>query len=273
MRNGMLLIMSCVISILISTAYAQSYKFDYNPSYGPAPMGGNPKSIAQQLSYENFRSIKLLNTAVMNYGGGDAEIDKLIDQYAEASALYFQSKMLESAKAFKENQAAIMTTAKQLSQKYSQDTNSLLKDSINMNVRAKLKLKLKSSEGRSVTDKLLDQGQAGVMKANDYYERFKDAKSASAMDLINSIYYYRSAKDSMFQMMKIIADYQSKHQAEAEVVEMIAKKQLQRSKKEETIQAKAEQKRKDLEAKYLDKYARDMVDNKNLVYVSKEKEK
>jgi len=62
MRKGMLLVMSCMVSILISTAYAQSYKFDYNPVYGPAPMGGNPRSIAQQLSYENFRSIKLLNT-------------------------------------------------------------------------------------------------------------------------------------------------------------------------------------------------------------------
>ncbi len=273
MRNGMLLIMSCMISILISTAYAQSYKFDYHPSYGPAPLGGDPKSIAQQLSYENFRSIKLLNTAVMNFGGGEAEIDKLVDQYAEASALYFQNKMMESAKAFKENQAAILSTAKQLSQKYNQDTNALLKDSINMNVRAKLKLKLKSSEGRSATDKLMDQGQAGVLKANDYYERFKDAKSASAMDLISSIYYYRGAKDSMFQMMRIIADYQSKFQAEAEVNDMIAKKQLPRSKKDATIQEKAEQKRKDLEAKYLDKYARDMVDNKNLVYISKEKEK
>ncbi len=273
MRNGMILIMSFVISVLISTAYAQSYKFDYHPAYGPAPLGGNPKSIAQQLSYENFRSIKLLNTAVMNYGGGESEIDKLIDQYAEASALYFQNKMMESAKAFKENQAAIMTSAKLLSQKYNQDTNALLKDSINMNVRTKLKLKLKSVEGRSTLDKCLDQGQAGVMKANDYYDRFKDAKSASAMDLINAIYYYRGAKDSMFLMMKIVADYQSKFQAEAEVNEMIAKKQLQRSKKEATIQEKADQKRKDLESRYLDKYARDMADNKNLVYVSKEKEK
>ncbi len=273
MRKGMLLVMSCMVSILISTAYAQSYKFDYHPAYGPAPMGGNPRSIAQQLSYENFRSIKLLNTAILNYGGGEGEIDKLIDQYAEASALYFQNKMLESAKTFKENQAAIMTTAKKLSQKYNQDTNALLKDSIDMNVRTKLKLNLKRVEGRSTLDKCLEQGQAGILKANDYYDRFKDAKSASAMDLITAIYYYRGAKDSMFLMMKIIADYQGKAQAEAEVNDMVAKKQLPRSKKESTIQEKADQKKKDLEARYLDKYARDMADNKNLVYVSKEKEK
>lgn len=274
MRKGMLFIMSFTISILISTAYAQSYKFDYHPSFGPAPLGGDPQSIAKQLSYENFRSIKLLNTAIMNFGGGEAEIDKLVDQYAEASALYFQNKMLESAKAFRENQAAIMTTAKQLSQKFNQDANALLKDSINMNVRAKLKYKMKSNEaGRFTSDKYLEQGQAGVMKANDYYERYKDAKAVSAMDLINAIYYYRGAKDNMFNMMRVIAELQSKSQAEAEVNEMISKKQLQRSQKDETIKEKAGQKKKDLETKYLEKYARDMADNKNQVYVSKEKEK
>jgi hypothetical protein len=273
MRNGMLLIMLFVISILISPAHAQSYKFDYHPAYGPAPLGGEPQSIAKLLSYENFRSIKLINTAVMNFGGGDAEINKLIDQYAEASALYFQNKMFDSAKAFKENQLAIMTTAKQLAQKYNETTNALLKESINMNIRAKLKLKLKGYEGKPYSDKFLEQGQAGVMKANDYYERFKDAKKVSALEMITGIYYYRGAKESLFQMMKQIAESQSKYEAEAEVNAMIAKKQLPRSKKEETIQEKEEQKKKELLSKYLDKYSRDMVDNKNLVYESREKEK
>jgi hypothetical protein len=273
MRNGMLLITLFIISILISPAYAQSYKFDYHPAYGPSPLGGEPQSIAKLLSYENFRSIKLINTAVMNFGGGEAEINKLIDQYAEASALYFQNKMFDSAKAFKENQLAIMTTAKQLAQKYNETTNALLKESITMNIRAKLKLKMKGYEGKLYSDKFLEQGQAWVLKANDYYERFKDAKRVSALEMITGIYYYRGAKESLFDMMRQIADAQSKSEAEAEVNAMITKKQLPRSKKEETIQQKEEQKKKDLLAKYLDKYSRDMVDDKNLVYESREKEK
>jgi hypothetical protein len=273
MRNGRIFTTLFIISIFISPAFAQNYKFDYHPAYGPAPLGGEPQSIAKLLSYENFKSIKLINTAVMNFGGGDAEVDKLIDQYAEASALYFQNKMFDSAKAFMENQLAIMTTAKQLAQKYNETTNALLKESINMNIRAKLKMKMKGYEGKAYADKFLEQGQAGVLKANDYYERFKDAKKVSALEMITGIYYYRGAKDNLFNMMREIADAQSKTEAEAEVNAMIAKKELTRSKKEETIQQKEEQKKKDLLAKYLDRYSRDMADNKNLVYESREKGK
>jgi hypothetical protein len=274
MRKGLFFIMSCFISILITSAYAQTYKYDYHPAYGPAPMGGSPQSIAKQLSYENFRSIKLLNTAVLNFGGGEGEVDKLIDQYAEASALYFQNKTFESAKAFKENQAAIMTTTKQLAQKYNQDAAAILKDCINMSIRAKLKNQIKgNSEGRFHMDKFLEQGQAGVLKANDYYERYKDAKAVSAMDLITAIYYYRGAKEHLFQMIRVVAEAQGKSQAEAEVNTMVAKREIERSKKEMVRQEKEAQKKKELLSKYLDKYSRDLADNKNMVYESKEKEK
>ncbi len=274
MRKGLFLIMSCAIAILFSSAFAQSYKYDYHPAYGPSPLGGEPTSMAKQLSYDNFRSIKLLNTAVLNYGGGEGDIDKLIDQYAEASALYFQNKMTESAKAFKDNQAAIMATTRQLAQKYNQDTGALLKDAMNMSIRAKIKQQIKgNSEGRFHMDKFLDQGKAGVMKANDYYDRYKDAKSASAMDLITAIYYYRGAKDSLFQMMRVMAVEQSRVQAEAEAAAMVARKEIKRSEKEEVMRQKEAQKTKELQAKYLEKYSKDMADNKNIVYESREKEK
>ena len=273
MRKGTSLIMSFVILLLASAAYAQSSKIDYNPAYEPAPLKADPQAISRLLSYENFRSIKLLNAAILNYGGGEGEIDKLIDQYAEASALYFQNKMMDSAKAFRENQAAIMTTAKQLAQKYNQDTTALLTDSIKQNIRAKYKLQLSGSRERTASDKFLEYAQGGVLKATDYYERYKDAKAASALDLINAIYYYRSAKENMFQMMRVLADAESKRQAEEEVNAMIANKELPRSKKEDKQRELEVQKKKDLLSRYLDKYAKDMVDNKNLVYQSKEKEK
>lgn len=274
MRKGILLIMSCAVLMGASSLFAQNINFDYNPSYGPAPQVGPPQSLAKRLSYENFRSLKLLNTAIMNFGGGTADIDKLIDQYAEASALYFQNKMPESANAFKANEAAILAVAKQLAQKYQQDSSALLKDSMNMSIRAKLKQQIKGGAERlGWSDKFLEQAQAGVLKANDYYDRFKDAKSVSSMELITAIYYYRGAKDSMFQMMRVLADHQSKLQAEEEVNQMIANKELARSKKEDMIREKESQKKKDLLSRYLDKYAKDIVDNKNMVYQSREKEK
>jgi hypothetical protein len=271
MRKGTSLIMSFVLLLIVSSAYAQSYKYDYHPAYEPPPLKADPQAISRLLSYENFRSIKLLNAAIINFGGGEGEIDKLIDQYAEASALYFQNKMFEAARAFRENQAAIMATAKQLAAKYNQDATVILTDSIKMNVRAKYKLQLGGYRDRTASDKFLEQAQGGVLKANDYYERYKDAKSVSALDLINAIYYYRSAKDNMFQMMRVLADAESKRQAEDEVKAMLAKKELEYSRREVKQQELEMQKKKELLAKYLEKYEKDQVDNKNIIYQTREK--
>ena len=96
---------------------------------------------------------------------------------------------------------------------------------------------------------------------------------ASAMDLITAIYYYRGAKDSLFQMMRVMAVEQSRVQAEAEAAAMVARKEIKRSEKEEVMRQKEAQKTKELQAKYLEKYSKDMADNKNIVYESREKEK
>ncbi len=271
MGNGRLLIMSLIVAALVSPAFAQSEKSDYNPAYGPAPLGSNPQSIARQLSYDNFRSIRWLNAAIMNYGGGDAEIDKLIDLYAEASALYFQNKMMDSAKAFRENQAAIMQSAKQLADKYRQDTSALLKDMIELSIRSKLKMRMRGDQGMDSVDKFLGQAQAGVLKANDFHDRFKDAKYASAQELVTGIYLYRGAKENMFRMMTVLADVQSKFLAKEEVASMVAKKELSLNDRDRVRREKEEQKKKDLLARYLEKYEKDMADNKNLVYESREK--
>ncbi len=273
MRKGRLLIMSLVAAAVVSPAFAQSYKYDYHPAYGPAPLGGNPQSMARELSYDNFRSIRWLNSAIMNYGGGEAEIDKLIDAYSDASALYFQNKMMDSAKSFIENQTAIMQSAKQLAEKYSTDTSAILKESMELSLRSRLKMGIRGDQGMDSVDTFLNMAKAGVYKANDYYERFKDAKAAPARELITAIYLYRRAKANMFQMMTKLADVQSRFLAEQEVNAMIAKKEISQGNKERVRREKEDQKRKELLSRYLDKYAKDMVDNKNAVYETREKEK
>lgn len=237
MRKGTSLIMSCCVALIMSSAFAQSYKYDNHPSYGPVPP--NPVSIAKRLSYENYRSIKLLNNAILNYGGGEAEIDKLIDQYAEASALYFQNRVNESAEAFKKNQVDIMNTAKQLSVKYKDDTTLLLVDSTKMATRTRLKLQLRGggSADKFPFEKYLEHAQFAVSKANDYYDRYKDAKAVSALELINAIYYYRTAKENLIQMFRTM--------------------EMDKAKKDEILA----------------KYKKDIDDNMNKVYESKVKEK
>ena len=59
----------------------------------------------------------------MNYGGGEAEIQRLIDQYADATALYFEDKVEESAEKFSENEREIFKIAKKIVTDYNKDTS------------------------------------------------------------------------------------------------------------------------------------------------------
>ncbi len=98
-------------AMITGPLFAQSYNRSYDP-----------KKLSQRLSYENFRNIKLLQIAILNYGGGKEDIDKLVDQYAEASALYFQDRMEEAADMFTQNQKQILALAKSISEKFKNDT-------------------------------------------------------------------------------------------------------------------------------------------------------
>lgn len=232
--NRTLAVMSLFLLCSIP-GWSQSYTYENHPSYGPGPKS-SPQSVARTLSYENFRNIKLLHTAIMNYGGGEGEIDALVDQYAEASAFYFQNKYTDAARMFEKNQAAILEAAKKLARKYNEDTNALLLQSVKMQVKDTLKLRMKGKKPNEASDKFLSQGRAGTSKANDNFDRYKDATTASARELITAIYYYRIAKDNLFDMIRVL-DMNDKD-------------------------------KEDL----LAKYKRDMDDNKNKVYTAKEKQ-
>jgi len=235
MRKGMLFAVMFVLSLSPSLS-AQTYSYDYSPLYGPLPL--NPLSVARRLSYENFRSIKLLHAAIMNFGGGEAEVNKLVDQYAEASALYFQNRIKESAEAFTRNQIEILNTAKRLALKYKEDTAALLTDSIKLNFKNKFKKNFQEiRQGEASADKYLENAQWSVSRANDFYDRFKDAKAAPSLGLINAVYYFRATKENLFNMVKVL--------------------NMDKAQKDE----------------YLAKYKKDLVDNNNKVYESKEKEK
>jgi hypothetical protein len=235
MRKGMLFVILLCVSF-ISSASAQLYKYDYSPLYGPLPP--NPLSVTKRLSYENYRSIKLLHAAIMNFGGGEAEVNKLVDQYAEASALYFQNRITESAESFKKNQIEILNTTKRLALKYKEDTAALLTDSIKLNIKNRFSKSFKMIRERDTSyEKYLDNAHWGVAKANDYYDRFKDAKAVSSLDLITSIYYFRAAKDNIFNVIKV--------------------QDMDKAQKEELLA----------------KYKKEMEDNKNKVYESREKGK
>lgn len=235
MRKGFHIISGFLFIIMVLNVNLQAQttgRIDF--LYGP-PKKYKPIPLVKRLSYENFRNIKLLTAAIINYGGGEAEIDKLIDNYAEASALYFQNKYEDSAEKFLENEKEILTMAKKLARQYHETSDKLLKESIKLNIKEDLKSSLKGEKDNSQARKFLNNARFAVQRGNDIYVRLKDAKVGSPRELITAIYYYRRAKENMFIMHDLQLDEESKK-------------------------------------KFKDKYKKDIIDNQNKVYKSKEKQ-
>ncbi|HOW82215.1 MAG TPA: hypothetical protein PK573_06625 [Spirochaetota bacterium] len=181
--------------IFFAPAYSQEKQF--NQLYKPLP-------LIKRLSYENFKNIKLLQTAIMNYGGGESEIERLIDQYADASALYFQNQIDAAASKFAENEREILKVAQNVTKKYREDSEALLVQAIKLNIKVSLKRQLKGEKRNEVADKLLANAQFGVQKASDFHDRYKDAVTAPPTELVSSIYYFRRAKENLFLMYESI---------------------------------------------------------------------
>jgi predicted transposase len=234
MKKGVLTLLLMTLMVLPEALLSQSSQ-TYNSNYQPLP-------LVKRLSYENFRNIKLLHAAVINFGEGQSQIEKLVDQYSEASALYFQNKIEEAAAKFSENEREILKTAQNLARKYRQDAETLFQKGIKMNVKNELKRSLQGDEENPYTNKYLDNAKFAVHKANDYYDRYINARTASPRPLITAIYYYRQAKKNVFNMIKNMefSDDESKNK---EIIES-----------------------------HLQGFEKDMVDNNNRVFKSREKE-
>ncbi len=165
----------------------------YNPLYQPLP-------VVKRLSYENFRNIKLLSASIMNYGGGEAELEKLVDQYAEATALYFQNKIPDAAQKFTENERAILKMAQDLARKYKQDSDALFTQAMKIHVKASVQRSFDGKKPNEHTEMFMQNGKFAAEKAADYYDRYINAVVAPPRELINSIYYYRELKKSVFNV-------------------------------------------------------------------------
>ncbi|PKL41164.1 MAG: hypothetical protein CVV44_00570 [Spirochaetae bacterium HGW-Spirochaetae-1] len=227
---------SILFSIVMAASAVSGQAVSYDPVYGPPQRKAEPINIVMRLSYENFKYIKLLQASVMNYGGGEAEIERLVDQYAEASALYFQNKVEEAADKFMENEKEILKMSQKLARQYREDSEKLLNMGIKMNIRDSLKKGLKGEKRDAVADKYLSNAKFGVQKANDYFDRYINAPSASPRGLVTAIYYYRRSKENILGMVEVLdVDPEKKNQI-------------------------------------LTQHKKDIEDNKNKVYKSMEKE-
>lgn len=219
-RNILVIIFLLTMSLQINAQYEPSGSYQ-------------PKSVARRLSYENFRNIRMLTTAIMNYGGGKAEFNRLVDSYSEASSLYFSNELEKSVKVYRKNELDIRKTAMAIARKYKQDVDRLHKELIKFDVKKRIQLQLTKEKVFMPAQKILGQSSSSKIKANDLFERTLPIKS---------IYSFRRAKEDILFYYKIM---------------------LERSKTDEE--------KKQLQS-ILDSHKKDMVDNKNKVYVSKQKQ-
>jgi hypothetical protein len=203
MANGVRFIIILALSLTATPLFSQ-YVSDYNPAYGPPKQKSSPMHTVKRLSYENFKYIKMLQASIMNFGGGEAEVERLVDQYAEASALYFQNKIVEAADKFMENEQEILKVAQRIAKRYREDSEKLLNTGLKMNIKDSMKRGLEGKKRDAVSDKLLSNAKFGVQKANDYFDRYINATSASPRGLVNAIYYYRRAKENLFTMISVM---------------------------------------------------------------------
>jgi len=218
-----------LISIIFVFAFAPLFaqadpdaKDKTNPLYDSVP-------VVQRLSYDNFRNIKLLMTAVLNYGGGAAEFDRLVEGYAEASAQYFSRDFEKAATTFTRNEKDIRDTAMKLAEKYKKDAEALNVEIIkyNVNLRVKQSIAGKQPSDRMLTgDKLIEQSSESLAKANDAYVRVRPAQAIGL---------YRRSKESSINFWQVL------------------------DVKEKDGQNLAE------------RFAKESADNKNKMYVAKEK--
>jgi hypothetical protein len=179
-----------ILSLMITAAlFAQEteQKREFNTLY-------EPLALIKRASYDNFKKIKLLHTSIMNFGGGETEFNRLVDEYAEASALYFRESMIESANLFTKNEKNINAAASALAQKYKTDTESLHMDVIKMNVKKNIDLSLNGKKADPTADLLVSNASFAVKRANDYLARSRP---------IDAIFYYRRAKESCFKYYEV----------------------------------------------------------------------
>jgi hypothetical protein len=277
MNRKRFFVMVLLINIFISfnTGFTQTTDTEkkYNKQY-------NTLALVKRLSYENYKNIRLLRTAIINYGGGEAEFQKLIDQYAEATALYFEDKIEESASKFTENERDILKTAKKIADVYSKDSSQFFSKAIKRNIQIGIQVEAISKDRKPAMDKAYNNAGVSIEKFSDYakgsmdkslenakaaikkassirddYKYLSENSSGSAQRLITSIYYYRAAKDNLFLIYQTFIDVLILDEKDSKKDKELKNQLLDKMIKED----------------YKEEYKKDMQDNKNKVYDSMEK--
>ena len=171
-----------LFSILFLLACAPLFAQDDTDSKDRTNPLYEPVAVVQRLSYDNFKNIKLITVAVMNYGGGEAEFNRLVEGYADATALYFSHDYKKAADAFTKNEKDIQEVSLKLAAKYKQDSEALNREIIKRNVAARVMKSVKGekpSDADFTAEKFISQAAESIAKANDAYVRVRPVPAIS----------------------------------------------------------------------------------------------
>ena len=158
--------------------------------------------IAAKLIKKNLDQIYLLNVIVQNFpdNGWKTDYDKIYEEYKRAIELYYKRNIIFARVWFERNQNSISELMKKMSDKYKEDTQSIM-DACHKEVVA-LHLNQKTRSDPHKNKELLNN-QARIMIA---YGQMDDAENAyMAKNYEQALYHYRVAKTYGIRILETVA--------------------------------------------------------------------
>ncbi len=156
----------------------------------------DPVYVIQTRINNNYMSLKKLYVPIRNFGGGEAEFNRLLDGYSIALALYLNGRVEEAGEHFARNESDIRAAADGLAKKYREQAERLHAETVKLHIASKMK---KSLDGRTieVEPSLYTSGDAWMENASDSL-RLANRQIREGRP-VEAIYYFRKAKDSCFE--------------------------------------------------------------------------
>jgi hypothetical protein len=179
-----------ITNIFLSSAlavYAQSAEYK---------LTDQQQRTLDNIISENYIGIRDLRIPLMNFGGGKEQYNKLVESFSNAFAKYMNENKVESMNLFKNSNKDINNTAVEIAKKYQKDANEIYEKGVRVVISNKFE--------RSASANFVETG-FNLSAPPDFY--IKSAaqqlsignKHLADNEAIDSIYYFRRAKDFVFQ--------------------------------------------------------------------------
>lgn len=156
----------------------------------------DPAYVMQNRINDGYMNLKKLYVPIRNFGGGEAEYNRLLDGYSVALALYLRGRVEEAGEHFARNESEIRAAADSLAKKYREQAERLHAETVKLHIASKMK---KSLDGRTieVEPSRYTSGDTWMENASDSL-RLANRQLSEGRPL-EAIYYFRRAKDSCFE--------------------------------------------------------------------------